>query len=87
MIRAGAHLRPGTQIEDTGGIRTIVAGFPLLALCVVTGDQFRRQEDGARAGCACGRRGQRHGNPEDPVGGMCGRLSGDTVSVAPGLAA
>jgi len=41
-------------------------GFPPLTLCVVTGGQFRRQDDGPRAACTCGRRCQRHGNPEDP---------------------
>jgi hypothetical protein len=25
---AGAHLRPGVQIEDTGGIRIVLAGAP-----------------------------------------------------------
>jgi hypothetical protein len=44
-------------------------GFPPLAHCVVTGYQLRRQDDGPRAACTRGRRCQRHGNPEDPVGG------------------
>jgi hypothetical protein len=36
----------------------------------MTGDQLRDQDDGPRAACTCGRRCQRHGNPDDPVGGM-----------------
>src|SRR5438132_14386978 len=31
-----------------------------------------RQDDEPRAACTCGQRCQRHGGPEDPVGGMCG---------------
>jgi hypothetical protein len=49
------------QIEDTGGIRMVLAGFPLLALGAVTGNQFRHQDDGRRTACTCGRREQRHG--------------------------
>ena len=42
---ADAHLRTEIQIEDTGGTRMVLAGFPPLAFCAVTGDQFRRQDD------------------------------------------
>ena len=42
---AGAHLRTGIQIEGTDGTRIVLAGFPPFALCVVTGDQFRRQDN------------------------------------------
>ena len=60
--RAGAHLRTGIQFEDTGGTRIVLTGFPPFALCVVTGDQFRRQDDQPHAACTCGWRCQRHGN-------------------------
>lgn len=38
--------RSGIQIEDTSGIRIVPAGFPPLALCMVTGNQLRRGDDG-----------------------------------------
>jgi|SRR6516225_1783339 hypothetical protein len=40
------RLRPGIQVEGTGGIRIILAGFPPLTLWAVTGDRFCRQDDG-----------------------------------------
>ena len=52
MTQAGAHLRPGIQIEDTGGSRIVLPGFSPLALGTVTGDRFRRQDDGPRAPAA-----------------------------------
>jgi hypothetical protein len=58
------------QIEDTGGTRIILAAVPAARHCAMTGDQLRGQDDGPRAACTCGRRCQRHGNPEDPVGGI-----------------
>ena len=36
-----------------------------------------------RAACTCGRKRQRHGNPEDPVGGMCGSSCGPRSGSAP----
>jgi hypothetical protein len=51
MIRGWCPSLAGIQIEDTGGIRIVLAGFPSLALCVVTCDQFRRRDDGPRAAC------------------------------------
>jgi hypothetical protein len=43
MPWAGARLRTRIQIEDTGGIRIVLAG---MSACVVTGYQLRRQDDG-----------------------------------------
>jgi len=43
---AGCHLRIGIQIEDADGVRIVLARFSPLALCVVTGDQLRDQDDG-----------------------------------------
>ncbi len=48
---------PGTRptsrspTSSPGGIRTSRPGFPPLALCTVTSDQLRRQDDGPRAAC------------------------------------
>jgi len=65
----GAHLRPENQIEDTGGIRIVLAGFPPLALCVVTGDQLRRQDDGPPCGMHLRTEVPALWQSEDPVGG------------------
>ena len=56
-------------------------GFRRSPRCVVTGDQLRRHDDGPRAACTCGRRCQRHGNPEDPVGGIMPDHVGDRGAV------
>ena len=69
MTQGWCHLRPGFQIEDTGGIRIVLAGFSPLALGALTGDRFRRQDDGPRTACSCGRRCQRLTIKDDPVGG------------------
>lgn len=72
MIR-GWRLSPARiQVLGAYGIWIVLAWFPPLALCVVTGHRLRRQDDEPRAACTCGQRCQRHGGPEDPVGGMCG---------------
>ena len=42
---AGARLRTGIQIEDTGGTRIVLARVPPLAHGVVTGYQLRRHDD------------------------------------------
>jgi len=63
MIR-GWHLSPARiQVLGACGIWIVLAWFPPLALCVVTGDRLRRQDD-EPAACACGQRCQRHGGPE-----------------------
>jgi hypothetical protein len=69
VTQGWCHLRPGIQIEDTGGIRIVLAGFSPLAPGALTGDRFRRQDDGPRAACICGRRCQRLAIKDDPVGG------------------
>jgi hypothetical protein len=56
--------------SSPGGVRTSRPGVPPLDLCTVTSDQLRRQDDGPRAAMHDGRGCQRHGNPEDPVGGI-----------------
>jgi hypothetical protein len=43
MPWAGTRLRTGIQVEDTCGIRIVLAG---VSACVVTGYQLRRQGDG-----------------------------------------
>jgi hypothetical protein len=63
---------PGSRSRTPAASGSSWPGFPPPALSAVTGDRFRRQDDGPRAACTCGRRCQRHGNPEDPVGGRSG---------------
>jgi hypothetical protein len=41
-------------MEDTGGIRIVLARILAARLGTVTGDRFRRQDDGPRAACGCG---------------------------------
>jgi hypothetical protein len=60
---------PGSRSRTPAASGSSWPGFPPPALSAVTGDRFRRQDDGPRAACTCGRRCQRHGNPEDPAGG------------------
>ena len=57
---------PGSRSRTPAASGSSWPGFPPPALCVVTGDQFRRQDDGPRAACACGRRCQRHGQSGRP---------------------
>ena len=56
VTQAGVRPRPGIQIEDIGGIQIVLAGVPPLALGTAIGDWFRRQDDGPRPACGCGRR-------------------------------
>jgi hypothetical protein len=70
-LRAGARLRTGSRSRTPAAPGSSWPRFPPLAHCAMTGDQLRGQDDGPRAACTCGRRCQRHGNPEDPVGGRC----------------
>ena len=63
-IIQGRRLSPvRIQVLGACGIWIVLAWFPPLALCVVTGDRLRRQDD-EPAACACGQRCQRHGGPE-----------------------
>jgi hypothetical protein len=76
-LRAGARLRTGSRSRTPAAPGSSWPRFPPLAHCAMTGDQLRGQDDGPRAACTCGRRCQRHGNPEDPVGGRCAHSSPD----------
>jgi hypothetical protein len=55
------------QLEDTGGIRIILAG--VAAARPLRRGQRSASASGMTPACTCGRRYQSHGNPEDPAGG------------------
>jgi hypothetical protein len=81
VTQAGVRPRPGIQIEDIGGIRIVLAGVPPLALGTAIGEWFRRQDDGPRPACGCGRRCRGAAIQDVPVGGMRPELGHD-VTVA-----
>jgi hypothetical protein len=74
MIRDWRPSAARIQIETPAASGSSRPEFPPLALCGGAGDQFGRPDDGPVRHAPCGRERQRHGNPEDPVGGMSGRM-------------
>jgi hypothetical protein len=76
----------GIQIEDIGGIRIVLAGVPPLALGTAIGDWFRRQDDGPRPACSCGRRCRGLPIQDAPVGGIRPELGHNLTVVGSAIA-
>ena len=86
VIQAGVRPRPGIQIEDIGGIQIVLAGVPPLALGTAIGDWFRRQDDGPRPACGCGRRCRALPIQDAPVGGIRPELGHDLTVAGSAIA-